>query len=362
MKSNGATGNHVDSIVAENVPIGVVGSASFWVEYGDALARSTGLRVAAIANPIVGLKKDFVRRLGSPPSLPDASALIRTSKIRGLICGTPMELETIRTALAAGINVLFVSQIPASFEEIDLIAESAHRSFLLPALHRRFQNPFRLVREVVADGSIGKVERIECQLPVCANSPNGNGHASGFGGVTDHAATLDLCLWWLGDASRICADLGWEDAVRDKHLGSIIVNHANAVSIHQFTHCGGPHNVERYVIEGSMGKLEVAQTSSGRSGGDCPFRLTLTERGRASRDFSGWLPNAPSIQDTILDHFSDCIRGIDRPMVTIQEMRRTAECVAAAQLSSREHTKISLPLSRCATPYLPAAQRLSLTR
>jgi hypothetical protein len=196
---------------------------------------------------------------------------------------------------------------------------------------------------------------------VCAKSQNGNGHASGFGSGPDHAATLDLCLWWLGDASRICADLGWDDATRDKHLGSIIVNHEDAVSIHQFAHCGGPHNVERYVLEGTKGKLEVAQTASGRSGGDCPFRLTLTERGRASRDYSGWLPDAPSIQDTILDHFAACILGSERPSVTLSEMRSTAECVAAAKLSSREKIKVLLPLGRCAPLSLAAAPRQSLT-
>ena len=162
----------------DKIEIGVVGSTPFWNEYGDALAQSAGVRVVAFADIDYSKKKDS-KRPRNGAAYPDMSSLISAARISAMIVGAPTIglLEPITAALRSGISVLALSPTITRFEEVDLLTQSASdgKSIFLPAFQRRFEGAFRFVKGVVADGQIGRVERISCHLPISDTTANGNG-------------------------------------------------------------------------------------------------------------------------------------------------------------------------------------------
>ncbi len=143
--------------MGEPIDIAVIGAGVIGRTHIGTLARTPGLRLAALVEPSPA-GADLAARLGVP-CLPDTAALIDSGLARAAIVATPNETHLPVTAalLRAGLPVLLEKPVAESLAAaLDLIAVADATGVPLLVGHHRRHNPIvRTAWEAIQAGRIG---------------------------------------------------------------------------------------------------------------------------------------------------------------------------------------------------------------
>jgi len=293
----------------------------------------------------------------------DYGELLKQKHIDAVLIGSPVFAHKEQTVQAAeaGKHVLCEKPLARDIDECDEMIRACELSgvVFMTGLMKRFNTCFKMVKEMIEDGTLGEVY----QIRVIWDAYDAPGTSSGWrrslqtlGGVfQDHGShTIDLCRWWVGDVESVRAQVWIQDArhsVEDSTV-ALLRHKGGCVSIHEMTFASHRQQIEQYEIYGTGGFLRVVQTPTWSFNQIEPFRMTLYEEGGVkATDIS---PNYPwNLDEKLrahfqylleLNHFLECIRQGRRPIVTGQLGRDALEVINAAYLSSHTGETVGLPL------------------
>jgi predicted dehydrogenase len=156
--------------------IGVLGAAR--ITPTALLTPAKGLpevEISAVAARDMQRARNFASRHGIPRVLPDYAALVEDPEIDAIYNPLPNShhCEWSIRALEAGKHVLCEKPLAANAEEARRMTQVAVRSerLLMEAFHWRYHPLAARMREIVTDGSLGKIRHIEASLCVPILAP-----------------------------------------------------------------------------------------------------------------------------------------------------------------------------------------------
>jgi predicted dehydrogenase len=242
---------------------------------------------------------------------------------------------------------------------------------------KRFHKAFRRAKQLIEEGELGRVfhVRSDWDEPAQEWSHGGSrGDERAWGGhFQDHGPhTVDLCIWWLGDAVRVRGTIRLVNPlIRNEDLAVAVVEHAGgAVSVHQTCIYTFRQWFETYEIYGTEGTLVIDGRRHTSWSVEPPtmtlYKGPLPHIGHAGeRVFARALDVTPynipnQLDETLahhqylleIEHFCECVRTGREPAVTTHDSRKTIEAVNALYLSAHSRRAVDLPLEE--QPDLPA--------
>jgi len=314
------------------IRIGVIGAgAAAEGIHLPALARSTGIDVAAVVDPVKERTDLLTRTFGIRAGFSDYRDAI--PHIDAAILGIPHQFHAAAGVdlLNAGIDVLVEKPMALTTAQCDAMIEASERSGALLAvgLLRRFAPALRWTKEAVTSGLLGPIRSFDIQEGLVFRWPvkSAEMFSPSCGGVTADigAHTLDLMLWWFGD----CASLEyWDDAVGGVEADAVLeVEMSNGITGRiELSRTRDLRNT--CIIRGECGTLEVGTKT------DSTIRLTpahghTTLAGRATA------PNQKlpaDLADLFAWQMADFVRAIETrtaPAIPGAEARRSVALIEA---------------------------------
>jgi len=337
------------------IRLGIVGCGGVRPLYGSVLRLISGLQVTALLEEDSADARALVRELNRPPLYSDYDCFLTEASLDAVLVASPVSQRARHAADAAlaGKHILCEEPPARTLDECDAILRAAAQShvLLMTAFLRRFDEKFLCAGRLIEEGRLGELSRVRCEGRFPVQEEGAQTWESVFEGHANHA--IDLCRWWLGDVETVSADVDVGQAAhRPDGRADLILNHARGVSIHHVSRGPRKRPAVSYLLEGSEGTLEVRV---GIEGSPSAFRMVIHRPGHAAEDVTrlGLPPMNEKTRDyhrgkRALEHFADCIRFGHPPRVTGLDGRKVMEVILAAYLSSRERTKITLPLARAA--------------
>lgn len=225
---------------------------------GDVCERKSGpplyqlptCELVAITRRDATAGADFAQRHGPCHYEPSIEALVAREDIDAIYVATPDAHHHAGTlaAAAAGKHVLVEKAMASNTAECDdMIAACAQAGVQLAvAYYRRCYPTVLTARQLIADGAIGRLERIwiNDQFP------------------TSHR--IDLCHFFAGDIASIQVDTRdlWPD--HNAARGPVLTaqHHSGASSVLAVDWCEN-HDIEQVVLDGSEGRLVISDLKAG---------------------------------------------------------------------------------------------------
>jgi predicted dehydrogenase len=331
----------------------------------------------------------------------DYRQMLREEELNALVVATPPDSHaTIAgAALELGLHVLVEKPMACRVEECDAMIRAAQQSGRVLAVshEKRFNPGFEKVKEIIDSGLLGQMFYLAVHWSAAVRldpdvlcPPDYRASycwrwtdpAAGGGILFDHFPHyLDLWRWWTG------AELEWVDATLLNVRGNLIGD----------AQLGGPHEDFAVALtkmtDGSVGVFETGNAGRGVSpllhigsarGEWSEYGLIYGTRGHLAFDVFPWdSPELPRIMvysleqrepacrgwfqvempDPLrtpggplspqsnshyhfkrqMDHFIDCIRSGNAPLVTGGDGRATVAAVHAAYRSHRSGDRVRLP-------------------
>jgi len=207
--------------MARTVRLGLIGCGEFMGEHVRRLAKVKAARIAALVDPSEENLARFVER---HPQLAKAQRFARSEdmidgvELGGAIIASPhtRHAEQIRGALKRGLHVLTEKPMACSVKEAQSVIRAAkrHERILMIGYQRHFSPVFRLAREIIASGTLGKVtftaalqgqNWLEGTRGTWRQDPS----LSGGGQLNDSGSHLvDIVLWVTGLRPEVvCAQM-----------------------------------------------------------------------------------------------------------------------------------------------------------
>jgi predicted dehydrogenase len=356
--------------------LGVVGCELGRLRYHAALAAAPEITVAGVADADLTLARAWARQWGRRiPAFPSLMSLLSHSEpFEALLIASPLPERATQAAQAVqfGIPVLCETPCAPSLAETDALRRAIRENarLFLPALTRCLDPLFEEAARRIAAGELGEVKQVRCDwsLPLesaatfgPAESPNRE-----WLQVIQVVAgqTAALCRWWLGEAHSVSADIDFPSAGQAPNsrnrgaggatLANLIVAHAQGHATHHLSRSRARQPMERYLISGSQGQLELVVRAGEKAASTAPFPALLHHRpGQPSErlreglppEDAGLSPEAARAR-RLLRRFAACVQEGQSPLVQLEDARAAQEIVQAAVLSAQEGIKISLPLQR----------------
>lgn len=306
-----------------------------------ALARCRGLTLAALVDADRARAERFAAPTGATVL---SSHLEFPGKVDAALIAVPNALHAPVTIelLERGIPVLVEKPMALSLADCDRMIAAAARSgaTLAVGLGRRFFPAYRFVKRLLDEGGLGELQSFEFRegtvfkWPTVTDAPF---RRDAGGGVLRDVGphTLDLLLWWLGEAASVeCFDdaAGGVEANCEIHL----TMHNGARGVVEFSRT---RNFRRfYRIVGTRGSLEASADWNNPP-------VTLEVDGRISH--RGPVTEAGVIQLTYqdaivaqLEEFSSAIRERREPAVSGVEGRRA---IALIEICAQKRKSLSQP-------------------
>ena len=314
------------------IRIGVIGGgAAAEGIHLPALARSTGVDIAAVVDPVKERTDHLTRRFGVRAGFDDYRDAI--PYIDAAILGIPHQFHAPVAAdlLNAGVHVLVEKPMALTTAECDVMIQASERSGALLAvgLLRRFAPTLRWTKEALTSGLLGPIKSFDIQEGLVFRWPVKSAamFSPSCGGVTADigAHNIDLMLWWFGDCARFEY---WDDAAGGVEADAVLeVEMASGVTGRiELSRTRDLRNT--CIIRGEFGTLEVGTKT------DSTICLTPAH-GHATLGGRATTPNqeAPrDLADLFAWQMADFVRAIETrtaPAVPGAEARRSVTLIEA---------------------------------
>jgi predicted dehydrogenase len=161
---------------------GLVGPGKIAHRFAEAVQRTDGMRLAAVAGRdharAAAFAEKWARGGEAIEATADVGTLLAHPRVDAIYIATPhpFHADAIRRAIAAGKPVLcekpLVPDLPSGLEVVELARQ--RRVFLMEAVWTRFLPIYGVVAGWLAEGAIGRVRAIQSSF--CFNLPYDAGH------------------------------------------------------------------------------------------------------------------------------------------------------------------------------------------
>jgi myo-inositol 2-dehydrogenase / D-chiro-inositol 1-dehydrogenase len=147
--------------MSKTLRFGVIGAGRIGKIHAENLAtRIPGVEVAALADIDLNTAQEVAAKLHVPAALPDYHTLLSDPSITAVaICSsTDTHAQIVVEAAAAGKHIFCEKPIDHDLAKIDVALEAVQKAGvkLQIGFNRRFDANFRKVRQMVAEGKVGK--------------------------------------------------------------------------------------------------------------------------------------------------------------------------------------------------------------
>jgi predicted dehydrogenase len=312
--------------------IGVIGGgAAAEGIHLPALARTAGVQVAAVVDPVKARVEHLQRTFGVPAGF--AAYRDAIPHIDAAVLGIPHQLHApvAIDLLDAGIHVLVEKPMALTTAECDAMIQASERSGALLAvgLLRRFAPALRWTKEALDSGLLGPIRSIDVREGMVFRWPVKSAamFSPSCGGVTADlgAHILDLLLWWFGDSASFQY---WDDAAGGVEANSVIeLEMTNGVTGRvELSRTRDLRNT--CSIRGERGTLEVGTKT------DSTIRLTpacgqVTLGGRATTPLQQPPGNLADLFSWQMDDFVRAVTTRTAPAVPGRDARRSVALLEA---------------------------------
>ncbi|MFC5722821.1 Gfo/Idh/MocA family oxidoreductase [Streptomyces gamaensis] len=270
-----------------------------------------------------------------------------------------------RAALAAGLPVVVDKPLAATAAEAEELAALAERRGLLLSAfqNRRWDNDFRTVRQLLADGALGEVRRFESRFERWRPTPKGGWRESGdpaeLGGLLYDLGShvVDQALVLFGPAAAVYAeaDVRRPGAEADDDT-FIALTHASGVRSHLWVSATAPQLGPRFRVLGSTAGYvkygldpQEAALREGRRPGDGPWGVepesVWGRLGAGESPLSGGgepVPTLPGDYPAYYAAIAEALRTGGEPPVTARESAAMLRVLEAARISAAEARTVRL--------------------
>lgn len=305
-----------------------------------------------------------VRTVGTPEAVLD-----RAAQLDLIVLATPNKTHVplATAALEAGLPVVVDKPLAATAAEAEQLAALADdRGLLLSVFqNRRWDNDFRTVRKLVADGAFGEVQRFESRFERWRPQPKGGWRESGdpteIGGLLydlgSHLA--DQALTLFGPAASVYAesDVRRPGAEADDDT-FLAITHTSGVRSHLWVSATTAQLGPRFRVLGSaagyvkygLDPQEAALRAGLRPGADGDVWGVEPEEawgrlGSGESPLTGGgepVPTLPGDYPAYYAQIAQALREGGRPPVTAAEAAAALRVLEAAKLSAAEGRTVAI--------------------
>jgi UDP-N-acetyl-2-amino-2-deoxyglucuronate dehydrogenase len=338
------------------IRFGLVGAGAISSQHLEALDAIPGARIAVIASASEERARAAGKRWGVPWTT-QLDALLARDDVDAVAISTPSGLHPGQAlaALRSGKHVLVEKPIALSNADARAVVEEAHRRGLVAATvsQRRFEPMVRAIRDVVADGALGRIAMIVAEgfyyrPQSYYDSAAWRGTVALDGGVLMNQAihTIDLLRWIGGPVERVAghvATLGHEMEAEDSATVSLRFA-SGALGAILATTCAATERPTELRIHGERGHIRLVGEDAAEW--SVPDRsVPVVDRSAGAEGVAAasatWGTNAIGYVRQYTD-FIAAIRDHREPAVTAEDGAAALEIVLAAYESSRTGSAVEL--------------------
>lgn len=207
--------------MAHTVRLGLIGCGGFMGTHVGRLSHMRSARIVALAEPNKTNLVRFVQRhpsVGKAKRFANYEEMLEAVDLEGVIIASPHTLhaEQSRAALRRGVHVLIEKPMACTVKEAQSVIRAAKRydRILMIGYQRHFSPAFRLARQIIASGELGKVTfaaALQAQnwLTGTRGTWRQDPSLSGGGQLNDSGSHLvDIVLWVTGLRPEVvCAEI-----------------------------------------------------------------------------------------------------------------------------------------------------------
>jgi UDP-N-acetyl-2-amino-2-deoxyglucuronate dehydrogenase len=338
------------------IRFGLVGAGAISSQHLEALDAIPGARIAVIASASEERARAAGQRWGVPWTT-HLDALLARDDVDAVAISTPSGLHPGQAlaALRSGKHVIVEKPIALSNADARAVVEEAHRRGLVAATvsQRRFEPMIRAIRDVVADGALGRIAMIVAEgfyyrPQSYYDSAAWRGTVALDGGVLMNQAihTIDLLRWIGGPVERVAghvATLGHEMEAEDSATVSLRFA-SGALGAILATTCAATERPTELRIHGERGHIRLVGEDAAEW--SVPDRsVPVVDRSAGAEGVAAasatWGTNAIGYVRQYTD-FIAAIRDHREPAVTAEDGAAALEIVLAAYESSRTGCAVEL--------------------
>ena len=338
------------------LPVAVIGCGAVAAgHYLPALAASRRFAPALLVDRDLARARALADRWGVAAVAADADAVAGRAAAAVVALPNHLHAPVAIDLLGRGVHVLVEKPMATTVAECDAMLAAAQegQAILGVGLQFRFFDSTLWVRDLLAAGLLGELERFELRLGVVSNWPFASDYflrreTAGGGVLVDYGVhVLDLLLFWLGE---LTVERCWHDGMggveSDCELElATAAGLSGAVKISRSRNLGNT-----CLFTGARASLEVGIWDPDppvvlhRAGGERVLAGRVRRPGEPGLDFNGAFLRS-------LDDFGAAIGAGRAPAVTGEDGRRAVALIEACYAAAEP---LELPWLRPARPARPA--------
>ncbi len=333
--------------------VGILGAGKMGRIYGDAFSRNEYCTVAAVYNRTAESGRELAARHGAR-YVGEWEELVRSPDIDLIGVCTPSNLHCaqVEAAAQAGKHILCEKPMANNHMECERMTRAckARGVTLMIGFQMRFHPVVRTVGEHLPN--LGDIYHVNFNFGMYRPKMDWRNSLNQGGGALKELGShlFDLCTLWVAPIAHLSCENNRVEPGREIEDHSIVLmRFANGAT--GYIYCGYEDRREPKICGVLMGrKGQINLTFSPYKTEDSAVRL-IDETGTFVRDIPVSIPVDespiyPGHCDSFLreiDHFVECIRNKEDPLVGGAEGRRSMEAVCAAYTAQRRGRKINLP-------------------
>lgn len=306
---------------------------------------------------------------------PDAHVFASVDELLNAATGLELDLVVIASAnsahvgqtlaaLDAGLHVVVDKPLAGSAADAQVLVDAALKAgrMLTVFQNRRWDSDFMALQQVVADGSIGKIQRFESRFerwrPLLKGGWRESGTGAELGGLLLDLGShlVDQALVLCGPVERVsCTMRSLRDPAGPEDDVFIALEHVDGVVSHLSATVFAAHPGPRFRVLGTSGMFVVneldeqeGQLRSGMSSIDSAFGVpTVAPTLYVDGDHHGiaQVRQGPKVTGEWAKFYArvaDAICNGGQPPVIAQEVVTVLQVLDAARTSAQEHRVVSI--------------------
>jgi predicted dehydrogenase len=345
--------------MSDTVGVGLVGSQFITSIHAESLQGCAAAETVAVASPTEGHARQFAERFRIPHHFRDYRKMLEMDEIDMVVIGAPNNLHCDITveAASAGKHVVCEKPLCMNLAEADRMIEACRTAgvHLMYAEELCFAPKYVRLKKLLDDGALGRPVLLK------QSEKHDGPHADHFwdvrrsgGGVTMDMGchAIEFFRWMLGRPAvkSVYAQMGTyvhTDRTEGDDNAILILEFENdvvAVAEESWTKPGGMD--DRAEVHGSHGVAYAdllhgnAIETYSAAGYDYAVEKAGSTRGWSFTIYEeAWNYGFPQE----FEHFIECVRGNEEPLVTGLDGRAVLEVIFAAYQSARTGRKVRLP-------------------
>lgn len=350
--------------MGKKVKLAIVGCGStFSAMYGPVLKYLDNGEIVAIADNNKKKLKYAQHLYNIYNTYNDFQSMLNNEEFEGIIIGTPpaTHYELVLEAAKNKKHILCEKPLARTSDECSKMIDTCKKEkvALMVGYMKRFNKCFKMAKELMDDGVLGKILSINTEWHV----PTGlkprkdktwKDSLITLGGIFQDMGShaVNLCLWWLGEVMEVS---GQVRILCQKELEDYVIAtcvHRNRI-ISSYRLLGVSHKppFEMYEIYGSKGTLKIIMKGRESYISTEPFEMLLYKNGSILKNITP--KNNKNLDEEIktsnqyllqLEHFCKTILRNDSSTESAEEGKKVVEIVNGVYLSSSRKQNVSLPL------------------